>query len=427
MAVKTNRTINRKRNVIEKKKRNVEQRRRVLIEERQRIAEEKKRIIAEKKKRNAEEKKRIIEEKKRIVEEKRRIAAEEKKRAAEEKKRIAAEEKKRAAEKKKRIAEEKKRIAAEEKKRAAEKKKRNAEEKKRIAAEEKKRAAAEKMRLMKERNTRATRKRNQANGIGVVTRSEAAVRKRVSTNATKHERAFVSQINSMFKGPATFVFVDKNGNKTREIKDVVKFRQLQGSKAASPDAYADREYNKPKADIAAVDIHGKDVAWISHKASGGYQQYLKISGKSLKFTGKELEEVLNFKRKVVSMAPESKVWPVGKTVWSPIKSDLIKQQAIFGFDYGKKPGRDNVDIIGQGSPVITEKGSILYLTFTGFSAVNGHLENFAGNHEPIFYVRSERSSSGSRSITAVVDGVTYKNLRFFIHPYNFVSSKTTRV
>ncbi|AGE49868.1 endonuclease [Paramecium bursaria Chlorella virus Can18-4] len=86
----------------------------------------------------------------------------------------------------------------------------------------------------------------------------------------------------------------------------------------------------------------------------------------------------------------------------------------------------NVDIIGQGSPIIKKENSILYLTFSGFSALNGHLENFTGKHQPIFYVRSERSSSG-RGITAVVDGITYKNLRFFIHPYNFVSAKTVRV
>ena len=323
-------------------------------------------------------------------------------------------------EEKKRIAEEKKRIAAEEKNRIAKEKKRIAEEKKRIVAEEKKRVAEEKKRVSEEK------KRMEGGKKKLERTTDNAVRKRISTNATKHERDFVHGINTMFKGPATFVFVDTNGNKTREIKNVVKFRQLEGSKAKSPEAYADREYNKPKADIAAVDINGKDVAWISHKASAGYQQYLKISGKNLKFTGKELEEVLDFKRKVVSMAPVSKVWPLNKTVWSPIKSNLIKQQAIFGFDYGKQPGRDNVDIIGQGNPLISKKDSILYLTFSGFSAVNGHLENFTGKHEPIFYVRSERSSSG-RSITSVVNGTTYKNIRFFIHPYNFVSSKTVRV
>ncbi|AGE48660.1 endonuclease [Paramecium bursaria Chlorella virus AN69C] len=348
-----------------------------------------------------------IEGAKRIILEKKRL--EEKKRIAEEKKRIALIEKQRIAEEKKRIAEEKKRFALEEKKRIAEEKKRIAEEKKRIVEEKKRLALIEKQRIAEEKIA-----------------SGRKIRKRISTNATKHEREFVKVINSMFVGPATFVFVDIKGNKSREIHNVVRFRQLQGSKAKSPTAYVDREYNKPKADIAAVDITGKDVAWISHKASEGYQQYLKISGKNLKFTGKELEEVLSFKRKVVSMAPVSKIWPANKTVWSPIKSNLIKNQAIFGFDYGKKPGRDNVDIIGQGRPIITKRGSILYLTFTGFSALNGHLENFTGKHEPVFYVRTERSSSG-RSITTVVNGVTYKNLRFFIHPYNFVSSKTQRI
>ena len=390
-----------------KKKRIAEEKKRIAAEEKKRIAEEKKRIVENKKRRVAEEKKRIAEEKKRI-------AAEEKKRIAEEKKRIAAEEKKR-------IAEEKKRLAAEERNRIAKEKKRIAEEKKRLVAEEKNRISKEKKRVEEEKKrTEREKKRLERRNVTNV------VRKRISTNATKHERDFVRRINTMFKGPATFVFVDTNGNKTREIKNVVRFRQLEGSKAKSPEAYADREYNKPKADIAVVDINGKDVAWISHKASVGYQQYLKISGKNLKFTGKELEEVMNFKRKVVSMAPVSKVWPLNKTVWSPIKSNLIKQQAIFGFDYGKQPGRDNVDIIGQGNPLISMKDSILYLTFSGFSAVNGHLENFTGKHEPIFYVRSERSSSG-RSITSVVNGTTYKNIRFFIHPYNFVSSKTVRV
>lgn len=253
-------------------------------------------------------------------------------------------------------------------------------------------------------------------------------------NHTKFERQFVSKINSMFTGPADFIITDHGNNKSALIKNVVRFRKIEGSKSASPLAYANRDHNTPKADIAAVDSDGKDVAWISHKAKPpspsqfGFNQYLRISGKKLQFTGSALEEVNNFKRNLVKYAPPNKEWPQGKTMWAPIKSDLVKNQAVFGFNYGKNLDRDNVTVFGQGDPELERMADgVINLRFSVHSALNGHLELLKDKYTPVFYARSERSKSGRRKVTAVVNGVEYKYLVMFIQPYNAVSKKTILV
>jgi len=243
-------------------------------------------------------------------------------------------------------------------------------------------------------------------------------------DAEKYERQFVELANEAIHGPTDVVIVDSGGNKSKVLKNVVRFRVLAGSKAKSPQAYASREYNKPKADIAAVDKDGRDIAWISHKAAPkvrgaiGFNQYLRITGKKLKFTGDARDEVMAFKRAVVAQAPPDRRWPQGKTMWAPIKTKLVKQQAIFGFGFGGPLDRDNVTVFGQGIPTITRKDNVVYLGFSVFSALNGHTELFKGDYEPVYYVRSERKSEGSTrsNVIAEVNGVKYWYLTFFIQP-----------
>jgi hypothetical protein len=214
------------------------------------------------------------------------------------------------------------------------------------------------------------------------------------------------------------------------LKNVVRFRVLAGSKAKSPQAYASREYNKPKADIAVVDKDGRDIAWISHKAAPkvrgaiGFNQYLRINGRRLHFTGDAHDEVMAFKRAVVALAPENNEWPQGNTLWAPIRTDIIKQQAIFGFGFGGPLDRDNVTVFGQGLPYIMKKDNVVYLKFSTFGALNGHIELFTGIYEPVFYVRSERPGEGRdrNPVYAEVDGVRYLYLTMFVQPFRYVPS-----
>jgi len=259
-------------------------------------------------------------------------------------------------------------------------------------------------------------------------------------NSKKYERAFVEKANSMFKGPKDFIIVDKAGNKSDLLKDVVQFKVIQGNRQSTPQAYEDdKEPNKLKADIKMIDSHGNEVGWISHKASPprrktpkikkvstakpaiGFNQYARISSRNLKYSPDVVQEIEQFKRDVVKHAPSSKEWPQKKTMWAPITLLQTKNEGIFGMNYGKKLGRDNVTVFGQGEPRIEEKDGIMYLKFSNFSALNGHQELFTDIYEPVFYVRSDSSMS------SVVNGVKYKSLGFFIQPARFVSKSSILV
>jgi hypothetical protein len=249
-------------------------------------------------------------------------------------------------------------------------------------------------------------------------------------NGTKFERYFAEAATAKLNGPVDLVIVDSGGNKSKIMKNVVEFRKIEGSRTASPQAYANREYNPPKADIAIVNSDGVDVGWISHKAKAknpdakaiGFQQYLRISTKKLPFTGDALKEINEFKRDVVRHAPASKEWPQKRTMWAPIKSNEIKNKAVFGLEFGNRLSRDNITAFGQGDPLIEKKDGIAYLRFSEIGVLNGHLELLKGRYEPVFYARSERRSK--IVVSAVVNNVTYKYLTFFIQPFSHVTKHT---
>jgi len=250
-----------------------------------------------------------------------------------------------------------------------------------------------------------------------------------SKDTRKYERQFVEMVNEAIQGPVDMVIVDNGGNKSKVLKNVTHFRMLAGSKKGSPRAYETRDNIKTKADIAIVDKDNNDIGWISHKAEPnkggiGFNQYLRITGKKLNFTGDAHNEVMAFKRAVVALSPPTQEWPQGNTLWAPIKNDIIKQQAIFGFGFGGPLDRDNATVFGQGLPYIMKKDNVVYLKFSKFSALNGHIELFKGDYEPVFYVRSERPGEGSdrNPVYAEVDGVKYKYLTMFVQPFRYVSN-----
>lgn len=243
----------------------------------------------------------------------------------------------------------------------------------------------------------------------------------------KFEHYFTERANAMFSGPKDFIIMDSGENKSEPIKDVVKFQVIKGNKDSTPQAYENgKDNSRLKADIKMIDSHGNEVGWISHKAaptqsSINFNQYARVSSRVLKYSPDVVREIEKFKRDIVRHAPPSKIWPKKKTMWAPIILSQTKNEGIFGMNYGNQLGRDNVTVFGQGHPIMNEKDDIIYLTFSNFSALNGHQELFMGVYEPVLYVRSD---SSARSF---VDNSRYDSLAFFIQPKKAVSRQSVLV
>ena len=138
-----------------------------------------------------------------------------------------------------------------------------------------------------------------------------------------------------------------------------------------------------KSDFCMVDSKDKDLIHISHKKVGGpeaYQQYGGISNKSGTVQRPKLiydnDEVQTFLGKATEYIENNKlVHPI----YTPVKNKKLINQAVFGPNYGGDFGIDNVQMIGQGNPILTPRRddeNCFDLTFSSHTSFNGNADFF---------------------------------------------------
>lgn len=179
-----------------------------------------------------------------------------------------------------------------------------------------------------------------------------------------------------------------------------------------------------KADFA-ITANGKDKIFISHKKSGGpaaYQQYGGVSPKSGTQSKPTLiyenKEVQDFLKKVTSYIENDKLV---NPVYSPVKSDKLINQSVFGPSYGGKYGIDNVQCIAQGDPILKPKRNeeaCFTLDFSDHVSWNGDTSYFKrGQYEAVF-AATYRAGRGFD-----VGGQRYSGARVAIYPVALVQNR----
>jgi hypothetical protein len=186
----------------------------------------------------------------------------------------------------------------------------------------------------------------------------------------RNERDQLRQINSQIKSPIALII---NGER---FKNVVGFVGGKGGQ---------------KSDFVIVNTQGREIGWISYKSgktSTSFQQYAGLTERS------KLDnhpEVKKFHDQVESKAKELKEQNI--SVWKPIKDKDLKRKSVFGYDYGKKNGENNVDFLIQGNLVLQETNNGYILKSTGGLIVrNGDLSKLSKEYEPTLGVRPAEAS-----------------------------------
>jgi hypothetical protein len=149
----------------------------------------------------------------------------------------------------------------------------------------------------------------------------------------------------------------------------------------------------PKADFALLNMKGEEVFWLSHKAgrkASDFQQWGGVTELSKIFKGnKEIENFIeNIKERFGDELP--KKTSIGKK----IKDKKLKNVAVYGIEFGSKPGRQNVDVLLQGPINLVNKNDF-YILEANHKVYNG--DDLNGEYEPIFYA-SYRNDSGNFGI-----------------------------
>jgi hypothetical protein len=140
-----------------------------------------------------------------------------------------------------------------------------------------------------------------------------------------------------------------------------------------------------KADFVGVTDKGQEICFISYKAGSDAQDFQQYAGITERSGLYNIPEVTKFRKDVVEQLSKE---PLGsEALYRPITDNNLKNKAIFGSQYGRRIGYDNVAFIAQGTPAfrkITE--NVMELSFPVLIRA-GQLSRLPNGYEPVLGVR----------------------------------------
>lgn len=131
----------------------------------------------------------------------------------------------------------------------------------------------------------------------------------------------------------------------------------------------------PKSDFSFHDVSNNEVIWISHKAgksAGDFQQFGGLS--ELKAS----PEITDFIYSTQKMFPNG--IPPKTTVARKIEDADLKLKSVYGIDYGKELGRQNVNLVVQGNLKLEANGNY-YSVNSNMVHING--QQMSNSYEPV--------------------------------------------
>jgi hypothetical protein len=171
----------------------------------------------------------------------------------------------------------------------------------------------------------------------------------------------------------------------------------------------------PKSDFNFT-YKGKPALFISHKAGTKASDHQQYGGTTCK-SGKEIcehPEVETFVSNLKEAFPDG--MPPGKSVFVRILDPELKKFSLFGCDYGKEYGINNVNALLQGKITIIPSNDGEYKLKAHHVVYNGDIPD--GPYEPVLFARYSGSRGGNHGI---------KDLRSMISPIAKVSKAASDV
>ena len=202
--------------------------------------------------------------------------------------------------------------------------------------------------------------------------------------AIKQTREAIEEAIKQNKGPIKI----RCGNQTYD--NIVGVEKTQGT---------------PKSDFHLIDSSGNAVIWISHKdgrTAKDFQQWGGISERKEPeiFSHKETQQFISDLKKVYPNG-----LPPATTLFRHIKDDRLKKLAVYGNQYGKKLGEQNVTVLLQGPVSLSKHGNVYHLNA---NHVHYNGDSVDGNgYDPVLMAiyKGDRSDAGVKGTRIVISPV----------------------
>lgn len=240
------------------------------------------------------------------------------------------------------------------------------------------------------------------------------IRKPTSTDVLKEEAIALDDLDKIIKdivhqvGPFDLII---KGDPKKTV-----YKNIQGTRNTT-EKFLGRE---AKSDFNITNDKG-DAIFISHKKAGGAKAFQQYGGVS-KQAGQEImnhPEVQAFLRGCAQNIENDKL---KQPTYSYIKDELLINLSVFGSEYGKKFGIDNVTIIGQGAAIIKPvkgKEGLFELDFSDHLVHNGDAKEFMRGEYTAILGATFRAGRGFD-----VDGQRFKGARVGIYPKDMIVKRT---
>lgn len=157
----------------------------------------------------------------------------------------------------------------------------------------------------------------------------------------------------------------------------------------------------PKSDFHLVDIDGNEIVWISHKDGSKPSDFQQWSGISNR---KEPDifnhpETKSFIEDLKAMYPDG--LPRATSLYRKITDEKLKMLAVYGNQYKKSLGQQNVSILIQGPVKLIRSGSSYKFT-SNHIHFNG--DKITGDFEPVLCAiyKGDRSDAGVKGTRIVI-------------------------
>ena len=244
------------------------------------------------------------------------------------------------------------------------------------------------------------------------------IRKPTSVNTTQYEDEVVNDINNFIHEAGGSIDIKLKGDS--KIYKNISFAVKVNSKIKS--------VNNIKADPKADIILCKDIKkpiedtsiFISHKKAGGPEAFQQYGGLS-KQAGKNIYEnslVQKFLEYIGKLLEDSGDNKLPNPVLGKFDNDNLSNMLIYGPDYGSKFSLQHVQIIGQGKPILQNKGKYYVLDFSNHISLSGDLSNFKGGYLPVFGA-TFRVGRGFE-----LNGKKYSGARVGIYPQKMIETRS---
>lgn len=137
----------------------------------------------------------------------------------------------------------------------------------------------------------------------------------------------------------------------------------------------------PKSDFTLLDENGNAVGWLSHKAGRKASDFQQYGGLSEQIFSNNAG-VKKFMKDLIKMYPKG--LPSGVSAYRIVKDEDVIKRSVYGIDYGKQPGPQNVDEFHQGQIKLTKKGTF-YVLESVHKGNNGDIPT--DDYQAIYFAR----------------------------------------